>query len=99
MDKAEIKRRVQAVMLTLPTKRYVRRISLFGSHLRGNAQSGSDIDLLLEYTEPLSYFQLARAQRMLEEALKRPVDLLTPNALSHFFRDEVLAEAESIYEG
>ena len=77
----------------------IRRISLFGSHLHGNAGQKSDIDLLLEYSDPLSFFELARIARSLEENLGKRVDLLTPGSISHFFRDEVLAESQPLYEG
>ena len=34
----------------------------------------------------------------LEKIIKRKIDLLTPNALSEYFRDKVLETAQVIYE-
>lgn len=49
-------------------------IGLFGSHAKGTDQPESDIDLLVELTEPRFDF-LAGLQLYLEEKLRRPVDL------------------------
>ena len=98
MDRAEIEQRVRSTVQHLPMRDRIRRISLFGSCLHGNATPESDIDLLLEYTDPLSLFELARVVRSLEKNLGRHVDLLTPGAISHFFREEVIREAEPLYE-
>ncbi|KKR85526.1 MAG: hypothetical protein UV53_C0004G0015 [Candidatus Azambacteria bacterium GW2011_GWE1_42_9] len=42
---------------------------------------------------------MVRIQRKLGEFIGKKVDLLTPQSLSKFFREKVLAEAEDIYEG
>ena len=47
----------------------------------------------------MGYFELADIQENLERSVGRKVDLLTPRAISKYFRDRVLAEAELIYEG
>jgi hypothetical protein len=42
-------------------------------------------------------FGFFRMQDELSEVLGRRVDLNTPDCLSKYFRDEVLAEAEELY--
>ncbi len=59
---------------------------------------GSDIDLLIEFTEPISMFALARMERQMSEALGETVDLSTPNSLSRYFRSDVVREAEPLVE-
>ena len=76
----------------------IRKLSLFGSALRGELREDSDIDLLVEF-EPghvpgLAFFAM---QNELSEILGRKVDLNTPQFLSRYFRDQVLAEAEVQY--
>ena len=81
-------------------KNHIRKLSLFGSVLRDDFQIDSDIDFLVEF-EPgkapglISY---CRMERELSEILgNRKVDLRTPQELSKYFRDEVLARAEVQY--
>lgn len=56
----------------------IRRLSLFGSVARGNAEAGSDIDLAAEF-EPAAHmdlFRLTALERRISEILGRRVDLL-----------------------
>ena len=81
-------------------RHHIRRLSLFGSVLREDFRPDSDLDVLVEFEpghEP-GFFGLARMERELSELLGgRKVDLRTPEDLSRYFRDEVLAEAEVQY--
>ncbi|MGB5744170.1 MAG: nucleotidyltransferase family protein [Sedimenticolaceae bacterium] len=78
----------------------IRRLSLFGSALRGMAGPDSDVDLLVEF-EPgrvPGLLALAEMEAELSEALGgRRVDLRTPNDLSELFRDAVMETAEVQY--
>ncbi len=77
----------------------MRKLSLFGSVLRGDARPDSDVDMLVEF-EPgatVGYLELAAMEIELSEVLGRKVDLRTPAELSRYFRAEVLATAESQY--
>jgi len=79
-------------------RHHVRRLSLFGSVLRDDFTSESDVDVLLEFesghTPGLAFF---RMQEELSELLGRKVDLNTPGFLSAHFREEVLREAKVLY--
>lgn len=79
-------------------RHHIRRLSLFGSVLRDDFGSDSDVDVLVEF-EPghvpgFAFFALGAE---LSEVLKHKVDLNTPNFLSRYFRDKVLEEAEVQY--
>jgi hypothetical protein len=79
----------------------VRRLAFFGSVLRDDFSPGSDVDVLVEF-EPgagVGLFELYDMEQELARCLGvEKVDLNTPNSLSKYFRDEVLAEAEVQYE-
>jgi uncharacterized protein len=79
---------------------HIRKLSLFGSMLRGNTRPDSDLDLLVEFQPDsrIGLIQMARIQRELSELIGRKVDLRTPADLSRYFRDEVLREAEVQFE-
>ena len=78
----------------------IRKLSLFGSVLREDFSSVSDVDVLVEF-EPgakIGYFELVEMQFELSDLLGREVDLLTPGALSQHFRQQVLDTAVALYE-
>jgi predicted nucleotidyltransferase len=77
----------------------IRRLAFFGSVLRDDFTSESDVDVLVEF-EPgtrvgLRFFGM---ERELSKILGHKVDLNTPGFLSKYFRDEVIAEAEVLYD-
>lgn len=75
----------------------IRRLSLFGSVLKGTDRPDSDVDLLVEF-EPNAVpglIGLAAIEAELSELMGgRRVDLRTPQELSRYFRDKVIREAE-----
>ncbi|MCH8150900.1 MAG: nucleotidyltransferase family protein [Planctomycetes bacterium] len=79
---------------------HIRKLALFGSVLRDDFGPDSDIDVLVEF-EPEhvpGFFGLARMERELSNLLGGlPVDMRTPQDLSRYFRDEVVAAAEVQY--
>ncbi len=81
-------------------KNHIRRLALFGSVLRMDFHTDSDVDVLVEF-EPESVpglFGVARMERELTALLGgREVDLRTPEDLSRYFRQRVLKEAEVQY--
>ena len=79
---------------TRELQRYgVRSLSLFGSVARGEAESGSDVDLLVEFAVPVGLFTYVRLQHYLEGLLGRRVDLVTPEAIRPQMRARIEAEA------
>ena len=78
----------------------IRRLSLFGSVLKGTARPDSDIDLLVEFETDArpTLLDLAAMEEELSGLLGgRRVDLRTAGELSRYFRDEVLRQAEVQY--
>lgn len=80
-------------------RHHIRRLALFGSVLREDFRSDSDVDVLAEFApgHAVGYFALVRMEDELSRILGRKVDLRTPPELSKYFRDEVLASAEVQY--
>ena len=81
-------------------RHHIRRLALFGSHLKGTARPDSDIDLLVEFESGHVPGLLALASMELElsDLLGgRRVDLRTAEDLSRAFRDEVVRTAEVQY--
>jgi len=81
-------------------RHHIRRLSLFGSVLGEGFGPASDVDVLVEFEADKvpGLFRLAGLEMELSELLGgRKVDMNTPNCLSPYFRDQVLAEAEEQY--
>jgi len=79
-------------------RHHIRRLALFGSVLRDDFGSDSDVDVLVEFEDGhapgLGFFAM---ENELSEIFRRKVDLNTPQFLSRYFRSDVLAEAEDQY--
>lgn len=75
----------------------VQRLALFGSFVRGEQRSGSDVDLLVEFQagrKNLDNFMGLRF--LLEDLLGRKVQLVTRDSLSPFVGPHILDEAEHV---
>ena len=94
----DIKQKIEQSLRESPSREKIAKISLFGSYVRGEQRNTSDIDLLIEFQQPVGYFELVRIQDSFEKKLNKRVDLVTPESLSHLFRNEVLEEAQPLYE-
>jgi uncharacterized protein len=77
---------------------HIRKLAFFGSALRDDFSSRSDVDVLVEFepghTPGLDFFKM---EVELSEILGHRVDLNTPQFLSRHFRSRALAEAEVQY--
>jgi uncharacterized protein len=80
-------------------KNYVRRLSFFGSVVRDDFSSGSDVDVLVEFepghTPGLSFFAM---EMELSEIVGVHVDLNTPQFIGRYYRSQVEDEAVVQYE-
>lgn len=80
-------------------KYYVRKLSVFGSTVHGEARDDSDLDILVEFIpgHVPGFFTFIDLQDELSAIFGRPVDLRTPQDLSKYFRDNVVKEAQQLY--
>lgn len=90
----------QGVLEALCRRHHIKKLSLFGSTLKGTAGPDSDIDLLVEFEADRSpgLIALAGIEIELSELMGgRRVDLRTPQDLSRHFREEVVRSAAAQY--
>ncbi len=73
-----------------------RKIAVFGSYVRGEEKSGSDIDVIVEFSDRKSLLELVRIERELSETLGIKVDLLTEKSISPYLIDIIREEMEVI---
>ena len=92
-------RRVDEARLAEVCGRYgVAELSVFGSAARGETTTTSDVDVLYVLAPGAKLgFGINRLEDELSELFGRPVDLVAKKALHRFLRDEVTAEARTLY--
>lgn len=100
MGKQEIKQKIKEAVEKDPLRENIKKVSLFGSYVHGDFKSDSDVDILIEFTPTakIGFFKLAQIKRNMENFANKEMDLLTPEAISKYFREEVLKETEKVYE-
>jgi len=70
----------------------VKSIGLFGSFVRGDQRSRSDIDLLVEFSETVGLFHFIRLEDYLADVMGHRVDLVMKSALKPRIGERILAE-------
>ncbi len=83
-------------------RRYeVRELMLFGSALREDFRSDSDLDFLVEFQPEakVGLFRFDALREELEHLFGRPVDLVPKRGLKPLIREDVLRQAELVYAG
>ena len=73
----------------------VKNIRLFGSIARGDADAGSDVDVLVEFDPKahIGLFEFSRFRNELSQLFGCEVDIVTPDALHKSMKGEILKEA------
>lgn len=79
------------------------RLEAFGSFIRGDAEAGSDLDILVTFEHGARVgLGLVALQQKLEKVFGRPVDLLTRSSVEHspnkYFRRFATRRTEPLYE-
>lgn len=89
------------VLATFCRRYKIRKLSLFGSTLKGTNRPDNDVDLLVEFEPDATPSLLTMAEIELELSPflgGRKVDLRTAGDLSRHFRDDVVRTAELQYD-
>ena len=90
----------KAALSAFCRERGIKRLAIFGSALRDDFGPDSDVDLLVEFEPDRIPGLLGIAGMEMELSYLfdgRKVDLRTPEDLSPYFRQDVLATAEDQY--
>jgi len=89
--RAEIRETLKRFGPVLREKFKVKEIGVFGSYGRGEESEESDVDILVEFYEPMGW-EFFDVKEFLEEILGKEVDLLTVRALKPQLGDRILKE-------
>ena len=84
LSKSEVLQKLSEHKVELQTKYPLKSIALFGSYARGEQSEESDIDVLVEFSEPVG-MEFIDLLLELEEIFNRKVDLVSKRAIkSHY---------------
>ena len=75
---------------------HVKTLGLFGSVVRGEQAAGSDVDILVEFEQPLGFFRFLELEEYLGERLGQKVDLVSKKAFKPQIGRRILQEVVSV---
>jgi len=77
----------------------VKEIGIFGSYVRGEQKKKSDVDIFVEFSEPVSLLHLAGLENFLTDLIGIKADIGTKKSLKPRIKEQVLKEAVIIPVG
>ena len=92
----EILAKKRQAILRAAAERGARRIRVFGSVARGEADANSDVDFLVDMEPGRSGFDLSGLLADLQDILGRRVDVVAERGLHWYIRDRILQEAKAL---
>jgi predicted nucleotidyltransferase len=73
-------------------KYYVSELGIFGDYVKGEVQENSEVNILIDYTEPPSLLDLVDLEYYLSDLLKLKADVISKNGLKGRRRERILSE-------
>ncbi len=91
-DVESIKRQLLQNKDELRQKFEVKTIGVFGSYVRGEQKLSSDVDILVEFQEPVGLFEFMKLENYLSDLLGVKVDLVSKKALKPHIGENIMQE-------
>jgi len=91
ITKYEIEQRLKELKSILSKKYNVKRIGYFGSFATDNATETSDLDILVDFNQPIGW-EFFDLQDLLFKNFNRNIDLVSINALKSQLKDAILKQ-------
>lgn len=88
----EITSTLETLKPTLRERFKVKTIGVFGSYVRGEQKQQSDVDVLVEFEEPVGLFEFMDLEMYLTDLLDVKVDLVSKKALKPHIGKRILEE-------
>lgn len=96
MSLDEIRKVLKKHKSLLRNKYHVNTIGIFGSCLRNEQIADSDIDILVDFTDPISLFEFIDMEEELSSLLHANVDLVSRDALKPYIGKNILNEVQLV---
>jgi len=96
MELEEVRRKLVELKPILKEKFKVKTIGLFGSYIRRREKEKSDLDILVEFEEPISLLKFITLENYLSDSIGVKVDLVEKSALKPRIGKRILKEVVNI---
>lgn len=87
---------LKKIILPILKDRGVKRASIFGSYVRGQADPESDIDILVELDDDVDLFDFIGLKQEIEDTIEKKVDLVEFSTIKPAFKERILKEQVAI---
>jgi len=91
-DTSEVLEQLRVMRHELREQYHVRNIGIFGSYSRKLQTEQSDLDLVVEFDQPIGMMAFVHLKKLISDRLNIAVDLVTPEGLHPLIRDQVMHE-------
>jgi len=92
LDTEEILDQLRGMRQELKARYHVRSIGIFGSYSRKRQTEQSDLDLVVEFDQPIGMMAFIHLKNLISSRFNIRVDLVTPDGLHPLIRDQVMHE-------
>ncbi len=93
----ELKKILSEYKPEIKKKFKVKSIGIFGSYIRGESNKRSDVDILVEFSEPIGLFVFLDLEEYLQSIFGLKVDLVSKKALKPKIGEYILNEVVYIW--
>lgn len=92
LNLSHIKEIINQNLSILKNTYHVKDIGVFGSVAREDNTKKSDVDILVEFSQPIGFFKFIELEEYLGKIIGKKVDLVSKKALKPTIREEILQE-------
>ena len=89
-------RKLHEMLPELKEKYHVSYLGIFGSYIRREQKSESDLDILVEFSKTPTIFKFVNLENYLSDVLGIKVDLVMKDALKPNIGKHILSEVETV---
>ena len=89
----EIKKKIREDQQIYKDQYKVKELKIFGSYIKSEHTETSDLDMLVEFEQPVSLLHLVSLENYLTDSLKVKVDLVPRVSLREELKEQILNEA------
>lgn len=90
----DVKAKLEMLKPVLKGRYQVETVGFFGSYARGEQKKKSDVDILVDFSQPnaIDLFEFIELKEFLSKKLGIKVDLVTKSALKPMIKEQILKE-------
>ncbi len=89
----EIKQKIREDQQIYKDQYKVKELKIFGSYVKSEQTQTSDLDILVEFEQPVSLLHMVSLENYLTDALNVKVDIVPKDSLRDELKEQILKEA------